>query len=71
MVTALGAPFVGTVLYEQLKLKHLTISQRIMHTRVFGQMGVLAILVTTMGFREYMTKHGRFKVEGEEEDEEL
>jgi hypothetical protein len=36
----------------------LKLSQRIIHTRVQGQASVILILALTMGFREWMTKHG-------------
>lgn len=59
-VSAVGFPFAGFILKEQLKLKHLTLSQKVMHSRVFAQGGVLLILLTTMAFTGYMDKHGRF-----------
>lgn len=59
-MTVLGAPLAGLILNTQLKLKHLTLSQRIMHTRVFAQAGILTIALTTLGFREYMERNGRF-----------
>ena len=55
-----GAPFAGFILKQQMKLTHLTLSQRLMQTRVFAQMGILTIALTTMGFREYMDKRGKF-----------
>ena len=55
-----GAPFAGFILNQQMKLTHLTLSQRLMQTRVFAQMGILTIALTTMGFREYMDKRGKF-----------
>lgn len=59
-VSAMGVPFAGFILKEQLKLKHLTLSQKIMHSRVFAQGGVLCILLATMAFTSYMDKRGRF-----------
>lgn len=55
-----GAILVGGILKEQMGLKHLKVSQRIMHSRIYGQAGVVALLLFTMGFRHYMDKHGRF-----------
>jgi hypothetical protein len=60
VIAGLGLPLAGYILNEQLKLKHLKFSQRIMHTRVFAQFGILSILCCTMSFRNYMDKHGRF-----------
>lgn len=59
-VSAMGVPFAGYILKEQLKLKHLTLSQKIMHSRVFAQGGVLCILLATMAFTSWMDKRGRF-----------
>lgn len=60
MVAALGVPFAAYILSEQLKLKHLTLSQKIMHSRVIAQGGIISILLTTMMFKEYMDRNGRF-----------
>lgn len=66
LVSAVGLPFAGMILNQQMALKHLTLSQKIMHSRVLAQGGVLTILLSTMAFREYMDRHGRFVEEGEE-----
>jgi hypothetical protein len=60
LVVGLGVPFAGTVLYRQMQLTHLTISQRVMHSRVFAQMGVLTIALTTMAFKSYMDHRGPY-----------
>eukprot|EP01031_Cornospumella_fuschlensis_P029400 gene29400-35489_t len=60
LITYLSVPFAGAILYQQMGQTHLTISQRIMHSRVFAQAGVLAILLSTMGFLEYMDRRGKF-----------
>lgn len=60
LVTILGIPFAAGILNQQLHTTHLTLSQKIMHSRVFAQAGILTILLFTMGFREYMDRHGRF-----------
>ena len=62
-----GAPFAGYVLSQQLKLTHLTLSQRVMHSRVFAQAGILTMALSTLGFREWMDKRGRFPEPGEDE----
>ncbi len=38
----------------------LSLSMRLMHTRVLGQFSVLSVLVGTMIFYDYMSKRGRF-----------
>jgi hypothetical protein len=59
-----GVPFAAMILNSQLKVKHLTLSQRIMHSRVYAQMGILTIGLSTLAFREYMDKRGRFTEKG-------
>jgi hypothetical protein len=41
---------------------------KIMHTRVIGQFAVISMLLTLMGFKEYMDRTGRFITEAEAED---
>jgi hypothetical protein len=60
LIIALGIPLTATILNAQKHNTHLTFSQKIMHSRVFAQFGVLSILLTTMGFREYIDRHGKF-----------
>lgn len=66
-IAALGLPLAATIMNQQMHNAHLTFSQKIMHSRVFAQGGVISILLTTMAFREYMDRHGRFEPEEEEE----
>lgn len=63
MISALGVPLAAGILSQQMHNTHLTLSQKIMHSRVFAQGGVLSILLTTMAFREYMDRRGRFPEE--------
>ena len=60
MIVGMGAPFATGILYKNLQMKHLTLSQKIMHSRVFAQAGILTIALSTMAFREYMGKRGKF-----------
>ena len=57
-IAATGGPFAGYVLSQQMKLKHLTISQRVMHSRVIAQAGIITLAMTTMAFREFMERRG-------------
>ena len=57
-------PVVGSIYYGQSDLKHLKLSQKVMHTRVMGQLSVLSILLGVMFFREHMKLHGRYLEEG-------
>lgn len=49
---------------------HLKLSQKIMHTRVWGQGSILVMLTAIMCFRDYMERNGRFQID-EERDTEL
>ena len=65
VILCAGAPFAAFILSQNLKHKHLTLSQSIMHSRVMAQAGILTIGLTTLGFRDYMEKRGRFPEPGE------
>lgn len=60
LVTILGVPLAGGILYNQMGKTHLTLSQKIMHSRVFAQGGVISILLVCMAMMEYMGKRGKF-----------
>ena len=49
MVAGMGFPFAGYVLKENLKLTHLTLSQKIMHSRVIAQ-GINSTLLMLPSF---------------------
>ena len=55
-----GVPVGAAILYKNMKLSHLTLSERIMHSRVFTQAGVVTLALGTFAIRDYMTKHGHF-----------
>ena len=59
-IACTGGPFAAFVLRQQMQLQHLTISQRVMHSRVIAQAGIISLAMTTMSFREYMDRRGRF-----------
>lgn len=60
MIASLGTPLAVAVAYTQSKHTHLSLSKKIMASRVFIQGGVITILLATMAFKEYMDKNGRF-----------
>eukprot|EP01041_Mallomonas_annulata_P010933 gene10933-22825_t len=53
-----GVGLAAKIFRDQLQLQHITVSQRIMHSRVFAQAGILSILLPTMAFREFMERRG-------------
>lgn len=41
---------------------------QVMHTRVYSQGSVLALLISLMLFKDYMDRHGQFLEEGEAQE---
>ena len=60
MLAYLGVPFAASLLYRNLSMPTLTLSQRLMHTRVQAQSGVLIILGITISLNAFMISKGRF-----------
>ena len=60
LIGGFGAPLAAYILKTQLALKHITLSQRIMHSRVFAQGSILTMGMGIMAFREFMNKRGRY-----------
>ena len=63
MLAGIGVPTVGGLFYSQAGHEHLKLSQKIMHTRVWGQGCVLGALMSLMFFRDYMERNGRYQVD--------
>lgn len=63
MLAALGVPTVLYIFKGREGQKHLQTQMKVMHTRVFGQVAVLSMLLTLMGFKEYMDSSGKFVTE--------
>ncbi|DBA03092.1 TPA: hypothetical protein N0F65_003339 [Lagenidium giganteum] len=59
-LASIGVPLVGSIYVLQSTNKAITASQQIMHTRIYGQGAVVALLLASMGFHDYMQKRGRF-----------
>jgi hypothetical protein len=60
VIVMLGIPLAGSIFHQQYQLKHFTLSQRVMHSRVYAQGGILAILGSTMLVKSYMDRNGKF-----------
>lgn len=67
ILACLGFPAVGLIYYGKSGQNNLQLQQKVMHTRVIGQATVLAVMLTLMGFKEYMDKSGKFITEAEAE----
>ncbi|TMW67680.1 hypothetical protein Poli38472_011300 [Pythium oligandrum] len=68
MLVTVGVPLVGSIFAFQSTNKSIQRSQQIMHTRIYGQGAVVVLLLASMGFHDYMQKHGRFVDEEAKED---
>jgi hypothetical protein len=67
VLAAVGVPTIGYILYGRAGQEHLTASMKLMHTRVMGQAATITILLSLMGFKEYMNRHGKYMTEEEAE----
>lgn len=54
----MAAPAVGGILYSMRNETNLKLSQKLMHTRVYGQMTVVSMMVGMMTFQEIMRRNG-------------
>ncbi|KAI9982137.1 hypothetical protein PInf_008028 [Phytophthora infestans] len=70
LVTA-GVPLVGGIFAYQTTNAGIARSQQIMHTRIYGQAAVVALLLGSMAFHDFMAKRGRFEEDEESKIEEL
>lgn len=66
----MGVPAVGGILYSMRNEGNLKLSQKLMHTRVYGQFTVLSMLIATMTFQEVMRRNGGMFVNSASEEEE-
>jgi hypothetical protein len=60
-LASVGVPLVGSIYAIQRTNHAIAASQQIMHTRIYGQGAVVCLLLTFMGFNDYMRKRGRFE----------
>ena len=60
VLMALAVPTVATIFYGRSGKEHLQPSMKLLHTRVFGQAATISLLLSVMGFKEYMDRYGKF-----------
>lgn len=60
-LATVGLPVVGGIFAYQNMNAAINTSQKIMHTRIYGQSAVVCMLLSSMAFHDYMAKRGRFK----------
>lgn len=57
---AMAAPAIAYIFYGRNNQQHLQLQMKVMQTRVLGQGTVLIMLITLMGFKQYMDTNGKF-----------
>lgn len=67
ILAAVGVPTVLYIFKGRAGQAHLQTQMKIMHTRVFGQFAVISMLLSLMGFKEYMDRSGKFVTEADVE----
>lgn len=60
-----SVPTVGYIFYGRSGQEHLQLQMKVMHTRVMGQFAVISMLLTLMGFKEYMDRSGKYVTEAD------
>lgn len=68
ILAGIGIPTVLYIFKGRDGQQHLQTQMKIMHTRVIGQFAVISMLLSLMGFKEYMDRSGKFITEAEVED---
>eukprot|EP00527_Entomoneis_sp_CCMP2396_P005495 CAMPEP_0198143276 /NCGR_PEP_ID=MMETSP1443-20131203/6262_1 /TAXON_ID=186043 /ORGANISM="Entomoneis sp., Strain CCMP2396" /LENGTH=274 /DNA_ID=CAMNT_0043806493 /DNA_START=76 /DNA_END=901 /DNA_ORIENTATION=+ len=63
VLVGLAVPSVALIFYGKSGKEHLQFSMKVLHTRVFGQFTTLALLLSIMGFKDYMDQNGKFITE--------
>ncbi|TYZ65276.1 hypothetical protein PybrP1_001596 [[Pythium] brassicae (nom. inval.)] len=67
-LATVGVPLVGGIFAYQNTNSAITSAQKIMHTRLYGQAAVVALLLSSMAFHDYMQKRGRFEAPLDDDD---
>lgn len=65
VLSGMALPAIALIFYGRSGKEHLELSSKIMHTRVFGQFATITLLLSVMGFKEYMDQNGKFITEAE------
>ena len=65
VLSGMAIPAIALIFYGRSGKEHLEWSSKLMHTRVFGQFATIALLLSVMGFKEYMDAHGKFITEAD------
>lgn len=65
ILAAVGVPTVFYIFKGREGQQHLQLQMKLIHTRVFGQFAVISLLLSLMGFKEYMDRSGNFITEAD------
>jgi len=68
ILAGIGIPTVLYIFKGKSGQEHLATQMKIMHTRVMGQASVLIMLLSLMGFKEYMDRSGKYITERDVQD---
>eukprot|EP00562_Extubocellulus_spinifer_P008150 CAMPEP_0178503322 /NCGR_PEP_ID=MMETSP0696-20121128/17980_1 /TAXON_ID=265572 /ORGANISM="Extubocellulus spinifer, Strain CCMP396" /LENGTH=284 /DNA_ID=CAMNT_0020132447 /DNA_START=46 /DNA_END=900 /DNA_ORIENTATION=+ len=68
ILAAIGIPGVFYIFKGKAGQEHLQLQSKIMHTRVYGQFAVIGMLLSLMGFKQYMDTEGTFITEREAQE---
>jgi len=65
ILAGIGVPAVLYIFKGRASQKHLATQMKVIQTRVIGQFTVIIMLLTLMGFKEYMDSQGKYITEGD------
>lgn len=65
VLAAVAVPSVAWIFYGRTGKEHLDFSVKLLHTRVFGQFATISLLLSVMGFKEFMDRNGKFITQAE------
>lgn len=65
VLAGLAVPAVASIFYGRTGKEHLELSSKLMHTRVFGQFATITLLLSVMGFKEFMDQNGKYITEAD------
>ncbi|GAX17442.1 hypothetical protein FisN_5Hh090 [Fistulifera solaris] len=65
VLAGFAIPAVASIFYGRSGKEHLELSSKLMHTRVYGQFATITLLLSVMGFKEFMDRNGKFITEAD------
>lgn len=68
VLAMMAVPAVGYIYYGRAGKEHLAFQMKVMHTRVMGQFTVITMLLSLMGFKEYMDRNGKYITEADAQE---